>query len=490
MSEGDNGTDGPTDPGTAIDVRARVRGIYTTAVTQRLLEAGHTVVQASEPIRARFETDFPTAPADVRIETTRDRQGLEVSGDPESVDRVLEHLESLAIDTFRWADPVSRGAVFDGAVREADGGRGAPVSLGDGRRGYLKYDDADGYVDAGDRYRLQVREPTPPWDDDAPLLQPGFAVEGGLCTLSRERNGVGADFDGARAEELVGMTDLLPVEVPDEWGLRWHRSAADADLEAMTAALENATACARTLETQLEDVPGEPGDPARLADPQATAWLWFGRESRFALDEVRRTAETTMVGHHRIKAGDRSASAAVDFAEAVADPTGEEAFPFAAVSRQFGPTAGDRLALGHGKPDGRLITLGTGEVTDWSEDGSLTLERAMRGGGTYDALEVPIEDGDVAITKLKEGRWWYPTTYEAADGTTKGTYVNVCTPVELFPDSARYVDLHVDVVRWTDGSVAVVDEDELEAASADGQISPELAEKARSVAAAVERALS
>ncbi|UTF53942.1 DUF402 domain-containing protein [Natronosalvus rutilus] len=490
MSEGGTGTDGSADPGTAVDVRIRVRGIYTTAVTQRLLEAGHTVVQASEPIRARFETDFPTAPADVRIETTRDRQGLEVSGDPECVDRVLAHLESLALDTFRWADPVPRGAVFDGAVREADGGRGAPVSLGDGRRGYLKYDDADGYVDADDRYRLQVREPTSPWADDAPRLSPGLAVEGGFCTLSRDRSGIGADFDGARAEELVGMTDLLSTSIPDGWGLRWHRSAVDADLEAMTAALEDAVDRVRTLEAHLEDAPEEPGDPARLADPQATAWLWFGRESRLALDEVRRTVETTMVGHHRIKAGDRSASVAVDFAEAVADPTGEEEFPFAAVSRQFGPTAGDRLALGHGKPDGRLITLGTGEVTDWSEDGSLTLERSMRGGGTYDALEVPIEDGDVAITKLKEGRWWYPTTYKAADGRTKGTYVNVCTPVELFPDSARYVDLHVDVIRRTDGSVAVVDEDELEAAVDAGQISPELAEKARSVAAAVERALS
>ncbi|USZ70607.1 DUF402 domain-containing protein [Natronosalvus halobius] len=490
MREGGSGTDGSADPGTAVDARVRVRGIYTTAVTQRLLEAGHTVVQASEPIRARFETDFPTAPADVRIETTRDRQGLEVSGDPDCVDCVLEHLDSLALDTFGWADSVPRGAVFDGAVHEADGGRGAPVSLGDGRRGYLTYDDVDGYVDAGDCYRLQVREPTPPWDDDAPRLTPGLTVEGGLCTLSRKRNGVGADFDGARAEELVGMTDLLSIAIPEGWGLRWHRSAVDADLEAMTAALENAVSRAQTLESRLEEVPEEPGDPARLADPQATAWLWFGRESRFALDEVRRTAETTMVGHHRIKAGDRSASAAVDFAEAVASPTGEEAFPFAAVSRQFGPTTGDRLALGHGKPDGRLITLGTGEVTDWSEDGSLTLERAMRGGGIYDALEVPIQDGDVAITKLKEGRWWYPTTYKGADGTTKGTYVNVCTPVELFSHSARYVDLHVDVIRRADGSVSVVDEDELEAAVADGQISSELAEKARSVAAAVERALS
>ena len=210
-----------------------------------------------------------------------------------------------------------------------------------------------------------------------------------------------------------------------------------------------------------------------------------------------------MPGHHRTKAADRGASAAVDFAEAVsAELAGGDAaadafaaaddvdFPFAAVTRQFGPVTGDRLALGHGKPDGRLITLGPGEVTDWGADGSLTLERSIRGGGRYDGLGAPKEDGDVAVTKLREGRWWYPTTYKRADGTVVGTYVNVCTPVECFPNSARYVDLHVDVVRHGDGRVEIVDEDELAAAVADGFVSEDLAEKARSVASAVERALS
>ncbi|MCU4751063.1 DUF402 domain-containing protein [Halobacteria archaeon AArc-curdl1] len=473
------------------DVRARVRGIYTTAVTHRLQSAGIEVVQASEPIRERFENSFEHAPADVRIETTRDRQGLEISGDPEPVDAVAKLLESVAIDSFRWDDGVARGAVFDGRVVDAAGGRGGTVDLGENRRGYLPYDDVDGYVDDDDAYRLQVREPTPPWTDDDPRVVPSVSVHNGLCSLSEARTGVSAAFSGPRATELVGMTDLLATEIPDGWGLRWERAAADADLEAMNRALEGAVDRIRDLEGALEDAPAEPDGPASIATPQATTWLWFGREARFALDDDRRAVETTMPGHHRIKAGSRSASAAVDFAEAVSsDLTGEDPFPFAAVSRQFGPVEGDRLSLGHGKPDGRLITLGSGEVTEWDTDGSLTLERSMRGGGTYDALGVPKAEGDVAITKLREGRWWYPTTYKSADGTTKGTYVNVCTPVELFPDCARYVDLYVDVIRQTDGTVEIVDLDELEAAVADGLVSDALAEKARGVAEAVERALS
>ncbi|MFD1563285.1 DUF402 domain-containing protein [Haloarchaeobius amylolyticus] len=473
---------------------ARVRGIYTTAVTQLLSEADYEVVQASDPIRERFDQSFDTVPANVSIETTRDRQGVEISGDADAAETAAGELEGLAIDTFRWDDDVPRGAVFDAEVLEADGGSGAVVDLGDGRRGYLSYDDVDGYVDAGNRYRVQVTEPTPPWDDDRPRVQPTLEVQDGLCTLSRDRTGVSAAMRGERADELVGMTDLLSVEVPDGWGVRWQHAAADADLEAMGTALEDAADRARLLEDALADAPDVPGEPARLATPQRTTWVWFGRQSRFALDGVRRRVETTMPGHHRTKAADRAASAAVDFAEAVCGSVDSDAdaddFPFAAVSRQFGPTSGERIEIGHGKPDGRRISLGRGEVTDWDPEGKVTLERSMRGGGSYDALGTPKEDGDVAVTKFREGRWWYPTTYKAADGTSKGTYVNVCTPVELFPDCVRYVDLYVDVIRRPDGTVEIVDADELEDAVDAGLVSNELAAKAMDVAEAVERALS
>ncbi|MFP8952872.1 DUF402 domain-containing protein [Natrialbaceae archaeon A-arb3/5] len=471
----------------------RVRGIYTTAVTRLLDENGFDVVQASEPIRERFDRAFPAEPADVTIYTTRDRQGLEVSGDPDAVDSIAAELDDLAIDTFRWAGQTPRSGVFDAEVLDADGGSGAVVDLNNGQRGYLNYDDADGYVDAGNRYRVQVDEPTPPWDDDHARVRPSLEVGNGLCTLSRDRTGVSAALRGERADELVGMTNLLSPDVPEGWGLRWQSPAAEADLDAMGSALENAVGRVRALEDDLANASDEPGEPARLATPRKTAWLWFGRESRFALDDARRAVETTMPGHHRTKAADRSASAAVDFAEAVCGSTAVDLdgqFPFDAVTRQFGPTNGDRLEIGHGKPDGRLISLGYGDVTSWDPDGKVTLERSMRGGGTYDALGTQKTDGDVAVTKFREGRWWYPTTYKADDGSTKGTYVNICTPVELFPDTVRYVDLYVDVIKRPDGTVEIVDEAELADAVSDGLVAGDVAEKARSVAEAVERALS
>ncbi|MFC4550670.1 DUF402 domain-containing protein, partial [Halorussus sp. GCM10023401] len=294
--------------------------------------------------------------------------------------------------------------------------------------------------------------------------------------------------------ELARTTEMLPTKAPDGWGIRWERAAAEASVDAMDGALSRAAETAAEIDAALADAPASPEDassgdlPRRLVAPEATDWCWFGRESRFELDALRRELTTTMPGHHRVKAARSSASTAVDFVEDLCDLSGD--FPTGAVLRQFGPEEGRKLKIVHGKPDGRCFALGRGEVTAFDpEAGKATVRREMSGGGTYDALGTRRESGDVAITKFREGRWWYPTAYRSADGESKGTYVNVCTPVELFPDAARYVDLHVDVVRHPDGTVERVDDDELDDAVATGDVSEPLAEQARSVAASVENAL-
>jgi hypothetical protein len=463
-------------------MNVRCRGIYTTALTRRFLDAGHDVVSASDPIRERFDADFGTDPHDVTVETTDDRQGVGVAGAPDAVSRAVEMLD-LTRDTFAWASPAPRDAVFDARVTETLGS-GAVCNLGDAE-GFLPFGNVDAHVAVGDEVRVQVSESAAPWVDRRPVLDGGVRARAGPATLVRGESGITVDTDDDEAgRELAGMTDLLGIAPPDGWGLVWADAATEADMGALEAALSLAVDHAETLETAL-DTPVDPG--RRLVAPAATTWVWFGREGRFALDEDRRAVTPTMTGHHRVKAASTEASRAVDFVEALGSHDGD--FAFEAVTDTFGPVTGDRVRLDHGKPDGRRIVLGRAEVTDRDADGTLTLRREMTAGGTYDALGVDRDAGDVAITKVREGRWWYPTVYRDADGARKGTYVNVCTPVECFPDAVRYVDLHVDVVKGPDGEVRRVDDDELDDAVAAGQVSAPLAERARSVATSLEGAL-
>ena len=469
----------------------RLRGIYTTALTERLLTEEYDVVQASPPIRRRFDADLAGGDHDVAVETTDDRQGVGVEGNPSAVESVTDLLRAVGIDTFAWADPTPRAGVFDGRVTDTRGG-GAVVDLGVGE-GYLPFRNVDDRIESGDPVRAQVVDPACPWSDDRPVLDTGVRAFAGLATLVPGQSGTTVDtYDDAAGRELAGMTDLLDADVPEGWGVRWSHSATEADMDTLSDALARASERARQLadagiDSEQDATDAAVGDPGPVVTPAAGRWVWFGRASRFALDDLRRAVTTTMPGHHRTKAASESASAGVDFAEALCDPSGE--FPFGVVTDQFGPTEGDSVKIGHGKPDGRLIVLGTGEVTDRDSEGSLSIRREMSPGGDYDALGVPRESGDVALTTFREGRWWYPTVYRDSEGTRKGTYVNICTPVECFPDVVRYVDLHVDVVKHRDGTVERVDDDELDESVAAGEISEQLAEKARSVASAVENAL-
>jgi len=450
----------------------RVRGIYATALTELLAD----VVQASEPIRRRFDASFPVEPADATVRTTDDRQGVGVYGRETDVDAVTSRLAEVGRDALAWEATLPRDGVYAGRVAETLDA-GALVDCGDGT-GFLPYSATARRVEAGDTVRVQVHEPEPPWSDRRPVLGTTVRVRGSLATLVR------GGTPGGGPE----LADVLPVEPPEGWATDWD-AGDDAGLDALGDALERASERARSLDDAFEDAP-PPGEaaPGRYWPGEVTRWVWFGRESRFALDGTRRTVTATMPGHHRIKAAARDASSAVDFVESVCD-IGDGSFPFDAVCRQFGPREGDALAIGHGKPDGRRIELGTGEVTDRTAGGEVRLRREMTGGGTYDALGTDRRAGDVAVTKFREGRWWYPTVYTGEDGTRRGTYVNVCTPVEIFPDEVRYVDLHVDVVKRADGSVQRVDDDELDDAVAAGNVPEELAEKARDVAGAVTNAL-
>lgn len=472
----------------------RVRGIYTTALTA----AFEDIVQPSRAIEDRFEEDFSMGPATVRIETTDDRQGVTIHGQPDDVADVVTELREIALDSFAWQAQLSRGSVFAGEVVDTLGSgaiveclpdeTGPDPTLDDsipfagGTAGFLPYSNVDNRVDDGDRLRVQVTETRPPWSDGRPVLDADIRIAGGLATLHR------GSRQSATGPELA---DLLPENPPDGWSMDWNPVADHADLDDLGAAIDTLGERAADLDGELADT-GDPETvaPKVYAHDDATCWLWFGREARFALDEHRRSVTTTMPGHHRIKAGANSASTAVDFVEGVCGDLGSDSdeFPFDVVTEQFGPREGDRVEMGHGKPDGRLIDLGPAEVTKRTDDGQVTLRREISSRGSYDALGTDREPGDVAVTKLKESRWWYPTIYRGEDGTSKGTYVNICTPVEIFPDGVRYVDLHIDVIKRPDGTTTVVDGDELTAAVEAGTIREELAEKARTVASAVENA--
>ena len=97
-------------------------------------------------------------------------------------------------------------------------------------------------------------------------------------------------------------------------------------------------------------------------------------------------------------------------------------------------------------------------------------------------MEIPIEEGDIAIGEYQEGNWYYQTTYYSAHNEIKGKYFNVNTPIEIRQGSIRYIDLEIDVIENLAGERKIIDVDQLERAFELNVISQEIHDKAKTIA--------
>jgi len=107
------------------------------------------------------------------------------------------------------------------------------------------------------------------------------------------------------------------------------------------------------------------------------------------------------------------------------------------------------------------------------------------------AGEVVLEPGSPIVWFTYPGRWYDIGRFHRADGRFTGWYANVLTPVEItppdpgVPDSRlrwETTDLFLDVWLGVDGTLALLDEDEFQAAITAGWIDPPTAAIARATA--------
>jgi Ribonuclease G/E len=199
------------------------------------------------------------------------------------------------------------------------------------------------------------------------------------------------------------------------------------------------------------------------------------------LDRLRNRVTPTVWGHHRFKT---FASELVDEVEEELQCKERKEIE-ERLKKVLYLKKGKILQIEHVKPEGRVIRLRNGEIIRFRPR-EITLLREFSGKGGYDGLDIPKEKGDFGITRIKEGSWIVRHAYYSKDKNLKGEIYNINTPVELYPDRVRYVDLHIDVVRRED-EVKIIDEKRLEEALKSGYVNEKLASSAKKIARAVVR---
>ena len=463
---------------------ARVRGIYSTALTKLLLDNNFDIVQPSIIVKERFKLKENTETPDLDIYDRYDRQGVRALGKAEGIDAFKEILQSRLEDVIIRKWKITTNGIYKGLVKGSDSATYSvlvDIGLAIGRIREEEVSDPNALqiVAQVERRRMGAKEPFLTTAIKIPgkyaILIPGHQVK-----ISRKI------LDWQNRSRLSQLGKQL---APPNWGIIWRTAAANQPDDVLKKEITSLLKEGELIMKKAEEV-------------EAPATLWEGRHfmdvefpalSKGKLDEIRRSVAPTINGHHYYKACGRRISLALDMTERLLEQ-GVSAEEVESLFKQTiepeHPHVGSVIGIEHVKLDGKVFHLGKGLVEDFNHDNyTLCLSRVFEKEGVYDGLKTHKDPGDTAITEVKVGEWYLKTQYLSKHGELKGTYINLNTPIELYPDAIRYVDLEVDVCVWPSGKVEKLDEEKLDEALKEELITKRLAEIVREKAQQIMKSL-
>jgi Ribonuclease G/E len=429
------------------DVSVMVRGIYTTALVKLLLDHGFKIAKPSATTAERFGLKDPPKEWDAVIRDYKPPKGsIAVEGPRarEVVGLLMESLPDVVV--------VSKKAgyeIYKGIVEKVDE-RGSHINYGEGM-GLLP----EKLVEGQEVIVSPIRNANSKGNRVA--LTKRVRIIGRYADLVKEGwVSTPKDAPPTTTSKLMNLGNLMR---PPDWGVQWKREALTASMSELLEELQRLKEEALKLMQRAQ----ESKAPCLVYEPPTRYVVMVPYESKKRLDELRGLVVTTMPNHHLIKSWGRKYAYAVDVVEKLMTfpPLGSGAGAMASnVITRSVVKEGARMAVEHVKPDGRVYELTPGVVEDFDvESATVTLRRRFKGGGVYDGLGVPKEEGDYGLSTYRLGSPISKTAYYDKGGTLKGIYVNISTPVEIAPKRVRYVDLEVDVVAKPNGEVRVLDLD-------------------------------
>ncbi len=450
-------------------VKARVRGVYSTALARLLLDHGFEIVQPSVAMKERFGVEERNESPDLDVRDRRDRQGVRVLGTTETVDAFKSILRSYLHDVIIREWSVTANGIYKGVIETEEAGSFL-VDVGSATGRVTKSENLN-----QKKKQLVVQVERRRFGARRPALTAEVKIPGEYAILIPEKQ-IKVSRKIRDPEHRSRLLKLGRKLAPENWGIIWRTAAKDQSPEKLKEELVWLVQEGEAVLERAEEAAG----PAELWEGSHFLDVEFPALSKEKLDDIRRSITETMDGHHYYKACGGIFSAAMDMAERLL----EKGTPIEEIERLFRqtvgasfPTTGSIIAIEHVKLDGRVLHLGEALVEAFDEDKSLVkFSRIIRAEGTYDGLGTRKERGDRAVTEAKIGGWHYKTQYFSKEGRHKGTYINLNTPAELYPYGIRYVDLEVDICVWPSGRVGKVDEKKLESAAAEGIVTQRLVE--------------
>jgi len=452
-------------------MKAKVRGIYSTALTKLLLDNDFEIVQPSLTIRKRFGLPENPEPPDLNIKDRYDLQGVRVLGSSGAVGAFQSALHLVFEDVLTRKWQVSVDGIYKGNVVEPNKDT-VCIDVGNGIVGRLPESEIVNVN--GKHVTVQVERRR--IGATQPVLTTKLKIVGNYAILAQKAK-VGVSLkikDLDKRRELYALGEKLAL---DGWGIIWRGSSADQPREALESEIASLFEKVKILNEKERGIE----TAALLIEGLTSIDVEFPSVSKRHLDELRASFAQTLDGHHFYKSCGGKISVALEMAEKLLEKGQsssevESSFKNQIIS-EF-PEAGSLVDIEHVKLSGFVFHLGQA-IIESLDNKMVQYSRIMRSNGIYDGLGVKKEAGDTAISETKKGEWCITTKYFSKDGEWKGTYINLNTPVEVYPKIIRYVDLEVDICIKPDGTIKVLDMEKLEKALEKGFVSQALLESVK-----------
>jgi Ribonuclease G/E len=310
--------------------------------------------------------------------------------------------------------------------------------------GFLSQTELTRPLKKGEAIRVQIQDIA----HHQPIVTTHLSLAGLFAVLSQE-NGVGVSKEITDSHERKRLLTLGRQCVANGWGVIWRTGACGRDARELQGEIKR-------LHRELPRLEGHPeeGIPGQLRAGQPTLLCEIPGASKQTLDRWRARLVPTEPGYHQHQV-EQARHKRVGAAPALGNP----------------------VAIEHVKVSTELSVVISGLVVEAAPH-RLTVRRDIRGKGQYDGLRVPKELGDYALSEFCAGSWKYETRYYTREGRLKGIHVNINTPIEIYSDRVRYVDLELDVVQRPGEQASIDDEPDLQQIA----LSPQLRARARAVA--------
>ncbi|MBS7647131.1 MAG: DUF402 domain-containing protein [Candidatus Bathyarchaeia archaeon] len=450
-------------------MKARVRGIYATALTKLLLENGFKVVQPSQAIKLRFGMADNSEPPDIKIEDRHDLQGVVVLGKREAVKAFKTILQAILEDAITREWGVSVDGIYKGCIIGEDE-MGLYVKIGNEAVGVLPKNEAS--IQNQNEILVQVERKR--IGGKTPILTTQLKIVGD-CAILIQNGRVGVSLkirDVAKRAELYALGKQL---APEGWGIIWRKPAAHKPREVLENEVKMLVEKAKVLAEKASSATA----PSLLVEGLHFMSVEFPSISKRKLDALRTLVTPTLDGHHFYKSCGGRVSAALEMAEKLLEKgqsLDEVKKLFVEQTAAEFPEEGVTVSVEHVKLSGAVFNLGQA-ILEVLDNGEIRYCRTMKTDGFYDGLGTVKEAGDRAVSQTKTGEWHIITNYYSKDSVWKGAYININTPVEVYPNALRYVDLEVDICIRPDGETKILDMEKLDKALEQGLIGKLLYER-------------